>query len=612
MATLNAMFRLYDGYSRSIASIISNTNRATDRILNASSATDSFNARLTATSNNTNSFNDNLTDAGNSVDGFNSSLINTSTSANIVNNGLRRLVGTLLSLAAVKKGMDLTDTYVNTNARLSLINDGLQTQLELQNKIFAAADRAKGSYSEMADAVAKMGLLAGDAFSGNNELIAFTELIQKSFKLGGADTSEQQGAMRQLSQAMASGRLQGDEFVSISENAPLILDAISRYTKLSRGELKELSSDGAISADIIKNAIFDMGDDIEDKFKTMPMTFGDIWTKISNGATKAFRPVMESVNNLINTDGFQSLVDGLIIGINMLANEIEWLINFTIENWGIIGPILGAVASFYLVNMVTSLWAMVAPLVVQYGLWTMITSPIFLVVLAIGLIISILNDMGITVQDVFGFIGGSIGVLLTLFLNLGVAITNSFIAIAKTIDQVITGAVNLVLKGVNAIIAGLNKIPGVDIGSIYEFNGFTGGLDYLEYGSYTEAYENGAKIGENIYSGVSDKIGNFTSSLTGPTSQNLGDFGSMGKPITIEGKGKNKKVEVDIDDENIKYLRDIAERDYINKFSTATLAPQISVQFGDVHEEADIDKVANRITKLLKEEIAVVSEGVYD
>lgn len=582
MATLKAMFKLFDGYSTTIDKIDRKTNQATDKIIKASGATDNFNKKLNATG----------------------------ASANSASNGLSRLIGTVVSLAAVKKGMDFADTYVNTNSRSTLINDGLQTQLELQNKIFAAADRSKGSYAEMSNAVAKMGLLAGDAFSSNDELIGFTELMQKSFKLSGADTSEQQGAIRQLTQAMGSGRLQGDEYVSISENAPLILESIQKYLGLSKLELKKLSSEGAISADIIKNALFAMGEDINDKFETLPMTFGDIWTKIGNAATSSFRPVMESINDLINTDGFQRMINSLITGINMLAMGITWVFNIFTEHWDIVGPILGAIATYYLFNILMGLWAMIAPLLLQGTLWGMLASPIFLIALVIGVVIGVLHEMGVTVEDVFGFVGGSIAVLLTLFLNLANGITNAFIGIAKIIDTIITGAVNLVLNGVNSIIDALNKIPGVDIGSVGEFNGFMSGIDYLEYGSVSDAYKAGSDIGKNIYGGISDKIGSFKNSFSMPVT-GMSDFGSPLKPMTVEGKGKNNKVDVSMDDEDLKFLRDIAERDFINKFSTATLAPNISVTFGDVHEEADADKLMGRIKTILQEEIATVAEGVY-
>src|SRR5690606_8843659 len=268
MASLRAVMSLVTGgYSSSINRVMRDTDRATDRTMRASSATDNFNRRLNATG----------------------------SSATRASGGLEKLSKGLIGIATVKKTIDLADEYTNTAARLKLINDGLQTQEELQNKIFEAANRSRGSYSEMANAVAKMGLLAKDAFTSNDELIAFTELVQKSFKISVADPSEQAGAMRQLSQAMASGRLQGDELVSIMENAPMLYDAIAKYMGLSKGELKKLSSEGVITADVIKNAVFAAADDINEKFAEMPITFGDAWITIQNNLLETFQPLIQTI-----------------------------------------------------------------------------------------------------------------------------------------------------------------------------------------------------------------------------------------------------------------------------------------------------------------------------
>ncbi|MDR7856300.1 tape measure protein [Tissierella sp.] len=575
IATLKAMFRLYDGYSTTIDKVNRKTDEATNKILKASGSTDKFNKKLEQTG----------------------------ASAGKASGGLGKFISLATLTAGAIKGMSIADEFTNTSARLDLINDGSQTQLELQEKIFAAANRSKGLYSEMAGAISKMGLLAGDAFTSNDELIAFTELVQKGFKVGGADTSEQQGAMRQLSQAMASGRLMGDELVSIMENAPMIYNAIAKYTGLTKGELKEVSSDGAITADIIKNAMFMAGDDINEKFATMPMTFADVWTKIKNGGLKAFDTVIAKVNKLINTEGFQTGVNNVIAGINLLATGIGWLLDISAQYWDFIGPVLAAIGGYLLVGIITKLWAMIPPLMLQGALWTMITSPIFLVILAIGLVMAALNAVGVTTEEVFGFIGGTIGWLIGAFANAGIAISNSFISIMDAVEKVVFGAINLIIKGVNLIIDALNKIPGVNIGSVNELSGYWGNKELIDYVNLSDASKKGSDIGKNIYNSGKDKL----SSLTNP----FGDFGTSNNPLTIEGKGKNKKVDVDMSDEDLQYLRDVAERDYINKFSTATLAPNIEISFGDVHEAADVDKVHGRIRKILQEEIAIAAEGAY-
>ena len=181
MASLNAMFKLFDGYSTTINKINRKTDEATNKILKASGATDSFNSKLK----------------------------NTGSSAGIFSSGLGKVASVAALAVAAMKGMSIADEFTNTSARLNLINDGLQTQAELQDKIFAAANRSKGAYSSMADAVAKLQLNAGEQFKTNDEAIAFTELLQKSFKVGGTSGTEQSSAMLQLTQAMGAGKLQG-------------------------------------------------------------------------------------------------------------------------------------------------------------------------------------------------------------------------------------------------------------------------------------------------------------------------------------------------------------------------------------------------------------------
>ena len=544
MATLGVMFRLYGNYSRVIDRISNTTVQATNRILGASSATDRFNTELDETRQ--------------SSEGANSSL--------------NKLLKTLIGFAGLKKGMDIVDGYANTNARLALINDGLQTQLELQDKIFQAADRSKGVYTEMASAIAKMGLLAGDAFTGNDELIAFTELVQKSFKVGGADTSEQMGAMRQLSQAMASGRLQGDELVSIMENAPMIYEAIAKFTGLSKGELKELSSSGAITADI---------------------------NKIKNGALRAFRPIIEGVNKLINTESFIQSVDSVINAFYILSSVIGTVFGFIADNWNAIMPLFVAFGAVILTNIISQLMILLAPLMA-------INWQVLLIGFAIGVVIGIVNELGLTFEDFFTYIGGAIGWMEGLLINLGIAVKNAFITVMQVVEPIILSIVNLIIEGINKVLGLVNKISGKEIRLINPLESKFEGKDFKEFVNLTDYYNEGAQKGKDLYDSFSSKLDNITN--FGGFDLDFSKFGTSQNPLNVTSKDKLK---VDISKESLQYLRDIAERDYINKFSTATLAPQIKVEFGDVYEEADADKVAGRIKKILQEEIAMVSEGSY-
>lgn len=574
MATLKAMFKLFDGYSKTINVINKKTDEATSKILKASGQTDKFNKKLKALG----------------------------TSAVGASGGLTRLVGAVISLAAAKKAIEITDEFTNMAARLDLINDSLQTQAELQDKIFDAANKSRGAYSVMAQAVSKMGLLAREAFTSNDELIAFTELLQKSFKIAGAGATEQASAMLQLTQAMASGRLQGDEFRSIMENAPMLADAIAKYMGKSKGELKELSSEGLITSDIIKNALFMAAGDINDKFEKMPMTFADVWNKIKNGALKAFQPVMEKINEIINTPEFANFINNIIGGINLIATGISKVISFVQQNWQIIEPILyGIIGALALIAFVY------LPAIIIESLAA--TWPFLLIGAAIGLLIYAMIKFGDTTAKIFGYIVGAIMVIGAVIYNMIVDVINGMVSMGDFIANLFVDIINGIIDGINFVINALNLIPGVEIGTV-------GKMEHVESHKLArmdlgDAWNIGQDIGQAIggsLSGLDKKLSSFIPDL-GASAPNIEDYMISGAlPVTgVNGD----KIEVDMSDEDLKYLRDIAERDYINKFTTATLAPNITVQFGDVHETADADKVAGRIRKILQEEIAMTAEGVY-
>ena len=238
------------------------------------------------------------------------------------------------ALQGLSSVTNIADEFILTNARLDLMNDGLVDTAQLQDNILASAQRSRAEYGATASSIAKMGILANDAFNSTEEIVAFTELMNKSFKVGGAGIQEQTSAMYQLTQAMAAGKLQGDEFRSIMENAPMLASAIAEFTGKSKGELKEMSSDGLITADIIKGAMFAAADDINGKFATMPKTFGDTWTSVKNQTLEAFQPVIERMNEFVNSDGFQTFSNNAIRGIMWVANKTIDLMNLVTDAVG--------------------------------------------------------------------------------------------------------------------------------------------------------------------------------------------------------------------------------------------------------------------------------------
>lgn len=228
------------------------------------------------------------------------------------------MIGTAIADVAAK-ATGLSDRLALTKSRINLINDGSQTTNELMDKIYASAERARGSYLDMADSVGKLNMLAKDAFSSNDEAIVFVEQMNKQFKIGGASIQEQSAAMYQLTQAMAAGRLQGDEFRSIMENAPMLAQAIAQEMGVSVGKLREMSSEGLITADVIKSALFNSVEQTNAKFDELPMTFEEVGNQLANSAIVAFQPAMDMMKDTTGTEEFKAVLAGVETGLKGLG-----------------------------------------------------------------------------------------------------------------------------------------------------------------------------------------------------------------------------------------------------------------------------------------------------
>lgn len=553
---------------------------------------------------------------------------------------------------AVKESVEMLDNLTNINSRLNLINDGSQSLEQFQKKIFQAAQSSRGEFTTMADSVAKLGLLAKDTFKTNDEAIFFVEQLNKQFKIGGASVQEQTAAMYQLTQAMAAGKLQGDEFRSIMENAPMLAQAIAKEMGVTMGKLKQMSSEGKITADIIKKAMVNSADETNAMFEKIPMTFADIGNSIKNQLIMSIMPLQQKITEFINSAGGASFINALTNGLNFLVTVISSIItlvmdiaNFIQQNWGIIEPILvaiGAALTLWAVTQIPALlvklWAMVAPILVQAAAWLAVNWPILLIGAAIGLLLYAMLKFGDTVVKVTGVVGGIFGVLFAFLFNKFTYFANTVLSIAEFFANVFRDPVYAVkklfydlsinslsfllniAKGIEGII---NKIPGLNVNMT---GGMTNLLDTLKKErdnlksdkdvvklmrfnqvDYGDAFNKGQDIGEKLggmaVNGVQDLAG-----MIGDKFNTLND-----NQENYFGKGNSSigeiKSDVKINSEDIKLLRDVAERDAINKIST--LAPNISVSFGDVKETADVNGVANRIKEILTEQIAVSAEGAH-
>ena len=291
---------------------------------------------------------------------FNRGIEEGTNEANSLMQTIKGAVATYATIQTLSTVLNLSDQLTSTTARLNLMNDGLQTTQDLQNMIYLSAERARGSYQATADAVSKLGLMAGDAFGSSKEIVAFMEQVNKQFTIAGTETAGIDAAMLQLTQAMGSGVLRGEEYNSILEQAPNIIQAIADYMEVPKGQLKDMAADGAITADIVKAAMFAAADETNKKFASMPKTFSQIWTSFQNTALMAFQPVLQRMNEIANSEAFQEFVNNAINVLSKVADiaisTFDTLTNIASvisDNWSWIEPIiLGVVAAFVAYNTV--------------------------------------------------------------------------------------------------------------------------------------------------------------------------------------------------------------------------------------------------------------------
>jgi len=262
---------------------------------------------------------------------------------------LKTAFGLAAVVMATKKTIELSDQNAQITARLNLVSDAPE---QLKKQIYQSANDARVAYTDSMNQVAKLGLLAKDSFNNTNEIVKFTNLMNKAFKVSGTGAQEATSAMYQLTQAMAAGKLQGDEFRSVMENAPMVAQAIAKYMNVPLGQLKELGAKGQITADIIKNALFNAGDEINEKFKTLPLTWQDVWVQAKNFAIRQLDGVLQKVNQVANSKAFQSFVNSAKIAFFGLKTVAEGVFNgiaaagkFIADNWTAISPVIWGVTA---------------------------------------------------------------------------------------------------------------------------------------------------------------------------------------------------------------------------------------------------------------------------
>ena len=668
--------------------------------MDVSAANDAY-LRLSQTVGNTERYiRDNVDEQGR----FNQEISAGTQQANELTNTIKRAVAAYVSIQTVGKALNISDELVQTTSRLNMMNDGVQTTAELVNMVYAAAQDARGSFSQMADVVARFGNNAKDAFSSSEEVVAFADLIQKQMTIAGASTQEAANAELQLSQALGSGVLRGDELNSIFVQAPNLIQNIADYLDVPIGKIREMAADGELSADVVKAAIFSAADDINSKFNEMPMTWGQMWQSMQNTALIAFQPVLQRLNDLANSEAFQTFIQGAIEAMATLANILLNVFDLAVsigtfigDNWSIIAPIVyGIVAALTAYIAISAIVAAIngvmaiaegvkaaaqmmatgatfAETAAQQGLnAALMACPLtWIIMLILALIVVIfavcnaIAKMTGIANSGFGVITGGVNVVIQFFKNLGLTVANIALgignAIAALASNMMTAFHNAIcsvqswfynllstaLSVIEGICSALNKLPFVefdysgissaaddyaakaseaagnkeDYQSISDaFNeGFTT-FDAFQDGWASDAFNAGAAWGD----GIADKVSNFSlSDVFGQTDiPNVGDYTSgfndaiansgVGDSIgNIDDNTGKIKDSLDVTEEDLKYLRDIAEQESINRFTTAEVTIN-QTNNNNVSSDTDLDGFITALDDAMGEAIDEVTNGGTD
>ena len=544
-------------------------------------------------------------------------------------------VGAALS---IKNIIGLADAMTQTEARLNLITGDLEKTAALQDQIMASANRSRASYQSTADAVAKMGIMAKDAFNNTDELVAFTELINKQFTIAGASVAGQEAAMMQLTQAMASGVLRGEELNSIFEQAPTIIQTIADHLGVSVGEIRAMAAEGQITAQVVKDAMLSSADEINAQFSAMPYTFSQVWTMMQNILLEAFGPL-----------------------IQVIGAGAQWIY----ENWAAIEPVLVGVATAvailtaaYLVHTAAT-WLQVEAN--RALIISLLSNPILWIAVAIGILVGMIYKW---IQSVGGLrnawnlctlalIVGWNAVKLAFFVGVywvmdlvaklqlcwqkaGVAIAtfmgNMKVSVLTILLSMINGAIDLL----NKFIGLLNKLPGVNIEAIEHvtFAATAAAENEAAKAARAEELANfeaelaAAKAGRDAHiDSLKAELNSSVSALQSANAQMKAEAAAnnAAEQMALDGIGQDLSGPGGIKDsagsaaaslkettEDLKYMRDLAEQEAINRFTTAEVKIDMSGMTNRIDSDMDLDGVLNTLTEGFAEALEVAAEGVHE
>ena len=559
------------------------------------------------------------------------------------NDQASKLLSTIKRIAAaagvttlVRSFLDFSDTQAQINARLNLMNDGFQTTNELSEMIYQSALRSKAAYSDTADAVGNMGLNAGNAFSSNQELIAFTEQVNKQFKIGGASAQEQSNAMVQLTQAMAAGVLRGQDLNSILAAAPGIARTIEESMGWASGSIKQYAEDGKVTAQVVKNALLDMADQTNQKFESIPMTLSDAMTQAQNIVQHEVKQMAQSWNDFIQTDQGQEVLGEAISLLSVMAqvgtdalSGIGSAALFVADNMDMILPILAAVGLGFLLVKAQAVQAALgsaAAAGIHMASWAVANWPILLLVALFAGALIAAQQFGIGMQEVGGWVGQVFGMTYAVGYNVFATLWNVIASFAEffanvfndpvaAIAHLFSNALDTILSMVETVAGAIDALTGSHLqGAVSGFRGKLSGwvddtfgenaiqikrMANLDIGATASEWGNyGANLGsklDNLDLDIGKLAGSFNDlDLSG--GNNIDKVAKVGKVGKVD--------DIKLSDEDLKIYRDLAERRYMNKIELKTLAPEINVSIPEsAGGNLTADDVTDYIRKMLIEQM---------
>lgn len=594
---------------------------------------------------NTKKSGDSSGEAAKKQDRYNRSLQSGASAAEGLTRKLAALAAGYLSLQGAQKLISLSDAWTQTTARLDRMNDGRQTTPEVQDMSYQAAQRSRGDYQDTADMVAKLGTLARDAFGSTEEVVAFAEQINKQFALAGTSAQGAQAAMLQLTQAMSSGVLRGEELNSVLEQAPTITQAIAKYMGVSIGELRELASEGQVTANVVKAALFSAAEETNAAFEAVPLTFSQAWTMAKNAALNSLRPALERLSEFLNSDLGQSMLNGLIGGAQRLGDVLLWVIDLAEA-----GAAWGMENGDLLISLALALGAvMVGSAAASAAAWLAANWPMLLIIGTIALIIYMAREMGYTWEEIAGVVGGAFGLMYAFamnnflvpaqngfarFANFVGNVSNDLVAAVKILfldmAQTVLGYFSNIAHGMEDLI---NKIPGMSVNltsgidSVYNMvkgasqnvKDASGWKEYIkawDFVDYSDAWSAGSAKGRSFGSALdSFNAADYLSGIGGTSFDYANLLAGSGIPAALEDIGGDTKAirnSVALSEEDVRLLVDQAEREYINKVNLTAQTPVITINGQNTGNfEEDLAWLERSLTKILTEQAASHTDLSY-